>query len=176
MCDQWLSDHKSSVPSMQNAVIIYQFFYIGLCIRASFLCTPRPRWRQMVKYEMLGLAAKYDRVMWGWVCLLLGILYRPMVMVVFCAESSVVVFLSLLCLNSIVLLLYVFVVYLYPRAARCAYSIINKLHRESKKQDTKLLAITAKLHQLSSDFQNFFSLLDSVVNLQQTLFKYSTTL
>ena len=36
---------------------------------------------------------------------------------------SVVVFLSLLCFRLVILLFYVFIVYLYPCAARCAYSI-----------------------------------------------------
>jgi len=43
--------------------------------------------------------------------------------VMFCAESSVVVFLSLLCFCLVILLFYVFTVYLYPSAARSAYSI-----------------------------------------------------
>ena len=41
----------------------------------------------------------------------------------FCAESSVVVFLSLLCFRLVILLFYVFIVYLYSCAALCAYSI-----------------------------------------------------
>ena len=41
----------------------------------------------------------------------------------FRAESSVVVFLSLLCFRLVILLFYVFIVYLYPCAALCAYSI-----------------------------------------------------
>jgi len=44
-------------------------------------------------------------------------------MVMFCAESSVVVFLSLLCFRVVILLFYVFIVYLYPCAAHCEYSI-----------------------------------------------------
>jgi len=43
--------------------------------------------------------------------------------VMFCAESSVVVFLFLLCFRLVILLFYVFIVYLYPCAALCAYSI-----------------------------------------------------
>jgi len=43
--------------------------------------------------------------------------------VMFCAESSVVVFLSLLCYRLVILLFYVFNVYLYPCVAHCAYSI-----------------------------------------------------
>ena len=39
----------------------------------------------------------------------------------FCAESSVVVFLSLLRFRLVILLFYVFIVYLYPSAVRCAY-------------------------------------------------------
>jgi len=39
-----------------------------------------------------------------------------------------------------------------------------KLHRESKKQDTKLLALTSLT---IIRFSQFFSLADSVVNLQQ---------
>ena len=46
-------------------------------------------------------------------------------MVMFCAERSVVVFLSLLCFRLVILLFYMFTVYLYPCAARCAYSINN---------------------------------------------------
>ena len=41
----------------------------------------------------------------------------------FCAESSVVAFLSLLCFRLVILLFYVLIVYLYPCAAHCAYSI-----------------------------------------------------
>jgi len=43
--------------------------------------------------------------------------------VMFRAESSVVVFLSLLCFRLVILLFYVFIVYLYPCAALRAYSI-----------------------------------------------------
>jgi len=43
----------------------------------------------------------------------------------FCAESSVVVFLSLLCFRLVILLFYMFTVYLYQCAACCAYSINN---------------------------------------------------
>jgi len=45
--------------------------------------------------------------------------------VMFRAESSVVVFLSLLCFRLVILLFYVFIVYLYPCAALCVYSINN---------------------------------------------------
>ena len=45
--------------------------------------------------------------------------------------------------------------------------------RVKKKQDTKLLAITSPI---IIRFSNFFSLKDSVVNLQQTPFKNFTTL
>ena len=44
-------------------------------------------------------------------------------MAMFCAESSVVVFLSLPCFRLVILLFYVFTVYLYPCSAHCAYSI-----------------------------------------------------
>jgi len=55
----------------------------------------------------------------------------------FCAESSVVVFLSLLRFRLVILLFYVFILYLYPCAAHCAYSVnewmnewMNELVRE----------------------------------------------
>jgi len=44
-------------------------------------------------------------------------------MVKFCAESLVVVFLSLLCFTLVILLFYVFIEYFYPCAAHCLYSI-----------------------------------------------------
>jgi len=44
-------------------------------------------------------------------------------MVMFRTESSVVVFLSLLCFRLVILLFYVFIVYLYRCVAHCAYSI-----------------------------------------------------
>ena len=50
-------------------------------------------------------------------------------MVMFCAESSVVAFLSLLCFRLVILLFYVFIVYLYPCAALCAYSINEWMNR-----------------------------------------------
>jgi len=51
--------------------------------------------------------------------------------------------------------------------------VVSVLHRESKNNDTKLLPTTsAKINR----FLKFFSRTDLVVNLQQNVFKYSTTL
>ena len=65
-----------------------------------------------------------DWVMWGRVCLSLGILCGH----VLCRKFSCSFFLSLLCFRLVILLFYVFTVYLYPCAAYCAYSINEWMH------------------------------------------------
>jgi len=50
------------------------------------------------------------------------------------------------------------------------------LHHESKKNKTTFLKLLAITSSIIIRFFKFFSLKDSVVNLQQTLFKHSTTL